>query len=56
MKFINRERELTDLDDLWHRPGAQLVVVNGVSGAFTLIRPDLTIIPQASSEMENRYN
>lgn len=29
MKFINRERELTDLDDLWHRPGAQLVVVYG---------------------------
>ncbi len=37
MKFINRERELTDLNDLWHRPGAHLVVVNGVSGAFIFL-------------------
>ncbi|HID62238.1 MAG TPA: ATP-binding protein [Anaerolineae bacterium] len=29
MKFINRERELADLADLWRRPGAQLVVVYG---------------------------
>jgi len=29
MKFINRERELADLEDLWSRPGAQLVIVYG---------------------------
>jgi AAA+ ATPase superfamily predicted ATPase len=29
MKFINRERELAALADLWHRPSAQLVVVYG---------------------------
>ena len=29
MKFINRERELADLADLWQRPGAQLVIVYG---------------------------
>ena len=29
MKFINRERELDDLADLWQRPGAQLVIVYG---------------------------
>jgi len=29
VKFINRERELADLADLWQRPGAQLVIVYG---------------------------
>ena len=29
MKFINRERELADLADLWQRTGSQLVVVYG---------------------------
>jgi len=29
MKFINRERELAELEDLWSRPGAQLVIVYG---------------------------
>jgi AAA+ ATPase superfamily predicted ATPase len=29
MNFVNRERELADLADLWQRPGAQLVVVYG---------------------------
>lgn len=29
MRFINREQELADLDDLWHRSGPQLVIVYG---------------------------
>jgi AAA+ ATPase superfamily predicted ATPase len=29
MNFVNRERELADLADLWQRPGAQLVVIYG---------------------------
>ncbi|MBX7234114.1 MAG: ATP-binding protein [Caldilineales bacterium] len=29
MRFINRTRELADLEDLWRRPGAQMVVVYG---------------------------
>lgn len=29
MKFVNRERELADLEDLWKRTGAQMVVIYG---------------------------
>jgi len=29
MNFVNRTRELADLEDLWQRPGAQMVVVYG---------------------------
>ncbi|MEZ4733523.1 MAG: ATP-binding protein [Caldilineaceae bacterium] len=29
IKFVNRERELADLEDLWQRTGTQLVVVYG---------------------------